>query len=68
MTYAEWAKEYLDSAAQIKENMTVIKQQLPTAPVSELKDMNFRISVLYQMYLDCLSTANILKKRKGVAF
>ncbi len=68
MTYSQWAQEYFDNADRIKGNINAIKQQLPTAPVGELKEMNFRISVLYQMYLDCVNIGNTLKKRKGIAF
>lgn len=68
MTYSEWAQQYIDSAVTIKGNILAIKQQLPTAPAHELKEMHFRISVLYGMYLDCMKIAGKLKKRKGIAF
>lgn len=68
MTYLQWAEEYIDSANLLKEKIRVLKEQLPTAPIKELREMNFRISTMYQMYLDCMKTADILKRKKGVAF
>lgn len=68
MTYLEWAGEYRESAFTLKERIANLKEQLLTAPADELQNLNFRISVMYQMYLDCMHTADILQKRKGVAF
>ncbi len=68
MTYKEWAEEYFESAGRIKEKITELKIALLTVPAEQLQDINFRISSLYQMYLDCMHTAENLVKRKGVAF
>ena len=65
MTYKEWAKEYSESAGIIKEKLEALKTELKTASPEELKDLEFRISVLYGMYLDCTKTAELLEKRKG---
>ena len=68
MTYSQWADEYKQSADMLKEKITVLKAQLLTAPVEQLRELNFRISTMYGMYLDCMDTAKNLRKRKGVAF
>lgn len=65
MTYKEWSEEYRKSAEMIKEKISILKEELKTAPLSMLKSINSRISILYGMYLDCNSTANILGARKG---
>jgi len=68
MTYSQWADEYKQSADMLKEKITVLKAQLLTAPVEQLRELNFRISTMYGMYLDCMDTAKNLRKRKGAAF
>ena len=68
MTYKEWAEEYKKSADMIKEKISSLKEQLAHAAVDDLREINYRISVLYRMYLDCMDTANILRSRKGDAF
>ncbi len=68
MTYKEWAEEYFESAVTIKGKIKELKNSLLTAPTEQLKDINFRISSLYHMYLDCMHIAEDLTKRKGVAF
>ena len=68
MTYKEWADDYKKSADMIKERIAVLKNQLITASVDELRELNYRISSLYQMYLDCMDIADTLIVRKGVAF
>ncbi len=65
MTYQEWADEYMDSAEKLKKRISVLKAELLTAPVSELKEINNRICIMYTMYLDCMKTADILRRRKG---
>ena len=68
MTYSQWADEYKQSADMLKEKIAVLKAQLLTAPVEQLRELNFRISTMYGMYLDCMDTAKNLRKRKGAAF
>lgn len=68
MTYQEWAEEYWESAALLKERIEALKQQKKRAPFSKLNELDFRIQTMYMMYLDCKSTANELAKRKGGAF
>ena len=68
MTYSQWSDEYKQSADMLKERIAVLKEQLLTAPAEQLRELNFRISTMYSMYLDCMDTAKILRIRKGVAF
>ena len=68
MTYSQWADEYKQSADMLKEKIAVLKAQLLTAPVEQIRELNFRISTMYGMYLDCMDTAKNLRKRKGAAF
>lgn len=65
MTYKEWSEEYLKSAEIIREKIAGLKEELKTAPLSKIVTINSRISILYRMYLDCYSTANILGARNG---
>ena len=68
MTYQQWGNEYKTTADIIKERIANLKKQLITASVDELRELNYRISSLYQMYLDCMDSADTLIVRKGVAF
>ncbi len=68
MTYQQWGNEYKTTADIIKERIANLKKQLITASVDELRELNYRISSLYQMYLDCMDIADTLIVRKGVAF
>ena len=65
MTYAQWAGEYLESAEKIKSRIECLRREQRTADPGELKALDWRISVLYGMYLDCMHTAEILNRRKG---
>ena len=65
MTYKEWASEYTRNAEVLKKQIEQLKRELIKAPISELKELNFRISTMYKMYLECMHTADILTKRKG---
>ena len=68
MTYSQWADEYKQSADILKEKIRVLKGQLLTAPAEQLRELNFRISTMYGMYLNCMDIYKDLRKRKGVAF
>ena len=65
MTYQEWADEYKESADKLKERIGELKEELLTAPAAKLADITNRINILYSMYLDCMDTADILRKKKG---
>ncbi len=68
MTYQEWAEEYMESARILKERIDKLKKQSGNTPISELRELNFRINTMYMMYLDCTKTAELLMKRRGVAY
>lgn len=65
MTFQEWADEYTDSAVKLKNRIALLKKELLTAPAAEIRDLSNRISIMYSMYLDCMKTADILRKKKG---
>lgn len=65
MTFQEWSDEYVDSAVKLKNRIDELRRELLTAPPAELQDLSNRISILYSMYLDCMKTADILRKKKG---
>ncbi len=68
MTYKEWANEYNETASIVEQKMKELKNELKTAPIDKLKELNTRICLLYQMYLDCRHTADLLYRRRGAAY
>lgn len=64
MTYKEWAEEYSESAKILKVKIKNLKDELKNAPVSTIMKINARINIMYQMYLECVKTADILSARK----
>ena len=65
MTYKEWAQEYYESAARVKENIERLKQKMRTSGYEAQSEMKNRLEIMYGMYLDCIHTAELLAKRKG---
>lgn len=65
MTFVQWGQQYKNTADIISEKIERLKLEVKTAPVSQLKEYDFRISTLKSMYIDCMKTAGELKKRKG---
>ncbi|MBQ9461481.1 MAG: hypothetical protein IJU51_06160 [Clostridia bacterium] len=65
MNYSQWAQEYYDSAETLKEIIHNLQNQLKTAALHELPDLNFRINTMRGMYTECMRVGNILVKRKG---
>lgn len=65
MTYKEWSEEYRISAEQLKEKIQNLKDEVNTAPISTISSIDARIKILYQMYLNCRETAEILAARMG---
>lgn len=65
MTFQEWSQEYLKSAELLKEKITRLKSELDFAPADMLNSINNRIYIMYQMYLECMKTADILSLRRG---
>lgn len=65
MTYEQWAGEYRESAEKIKKKLDLLRLEAKNASVSDMRELDFRISTLQSMYIDCMKTAGILIKRKG---
>ncbi len=67
MNYLSWSNEYSQSAKLIAERIQILRSQQDTAPISQLRELNDRIYMLYTMYLDCQHTADKLYKRRKQA-
>lgn len=65
MTYKEWAKEYYDCASDLKGKVERIKEEMKTAREPALSALSEKLRVMYEMYLDCIHTADMLARRKG---
>lgn len=65
MTFNDWSNEYYTTAEILNQKIHILKKELKTAPVDMLSSIEGRIGIMYQMYLDCRNTANILALRKG---
>ena len=65
MTFKEWSDEYRKSAEILDEKIHKLKKELKNAPVDMLSSIEGRIGIMYQMYLDCRKTSDILALRKG---
>lgn len=65
MTYEQWAGEYRESAELIKKKLDLLRLEAKNASASDMRELDFRISTLQSMYIDCMKTAGILIKRKG---
>lgn len=64
MTFKEWSDEYNISAEILTARIHTLKEELPTAPAEMISSINRRIEIMYQMYLDCRKTAEILALKK----
>lgn len=65
MTYKEWAEQYMNDAAVIGERIRTLRAQVPHASLSELKELDFRIKTLSDMYHDSIRVAKQLVNRRG---
>lgn len=54
------AREYLAEAANLKQRMERLKEELKTAGCSESCEINRRLAILYTMYLECRHVGNLL--------
>lgn len=61
MDYNEWGQEYLQEAQQLKLRLDGLRVQLKTASRKEASELNYRIYVLYSMYLECKHTGLLLQ-------
>lgn len=65
MTYKEWAKQYYDCASDLKEKAESIREKMKGSKEPELSALSEKLRVMYEMYLDCIHTADELAKRRG---
>lgn len=63
MDYAEWSREYLREAADLKERIVPLKQTLKSADRESLPLLYRRIAILEEMYFECLHTGRCLAQR-----
>lgn len=62
--YGQWGAEYLLESEVLKERLEHLQQKLPELGPSAAKELNYRICMLYSMYLDCLTTGKQLIAKK----
>ena len=60
MDYTAWSMAYWEEASRVQERMAQVRQEgLPPSPQEEALQRR-RLSILYEMYLDCVHTAKDL--------
>ena len=63
MDYTAWSMAYWEEASRVQERMAQVRQEgLPPSPQEEALQRR-RLSILYEMYLDCVHTAKDLGRR-----
>lgn len=60
MNYNEWGTEYLKEAEKLKQRITTLRKQAAAADSEAAAKLYRRISMLNDMYLDCLHTGRYL--------
>ena len=65
MTYEQWAKEYLESAENVKRQIEELKEKMKTAKGNKLIEIENSLNIFKNMYYECMDTARILSRRKG---
>ena len=65
MTYEQWAREYLESADNVKRQIEEVKKRIKSATYEKLPELNNSLNILTEMYYDCMDTARLLGRRKG---
>lgn len=63
MNYNEMAKEYRATANEISKRIDILKAQKISNYGSALKELNHRIKMLEEMYIDCDFTARVMMAR-----
>lgn len=63
MDYKKWGAEYLEESRALKKRADMLRKRLPAAEGEEWILLNWRISTLREMYLECLHTGNELLER-----
>ena len=72
MTYEQWAKEYLESAENVKRQIEELKEKIINVALQEFfkkgikaVKMENSLNIFKNMYYECMDTARILSRRKG---
>lgn len=65
MTYKEWAEEYFESARNLKERISVLKEEMKRVSADKLAEFSNNISIMTGMYYECMDTARLLARREG---
>lgn len=63
MNYNEMAKEYRATANELMQKINNLKIERTTKYGSALNELNHRIKMLEEMYIDCDFTAKVMKTR-----
>ena len=66
MYYEELSHEYLNQAKILKKHIKSIRTQYVKISPEESSDVNYRLRLLYSMYLDLLHTGKYLKRKSEV--
>ena len=61
MNYNDWSNQYYVQEKILKNYIKKLKTETTMASPSEFKDLNYRISLLYSMYLEVKHTGKYLK-------
>lgn len=63
MDYNTWSKTYWEEALRVKARMEHLQQEGQGATREEFLLRKRRLTILYEMYLDCVHTAKTLNRR-----
>lgn len=64
MTYNKWANEYETQMAELNIIIERLrKEKSACINISDIESYNSRINSIYSMYLECMHTAKLLRKR-----
>ena len=63
MNYNEMSREYKITANELMKKIENLKIQKKGSYGAHLKELNHRIKILEEMYVDCDFTARIMKER-----
>ncbi len=63
MNYIAWGKQYLDEAEKLKAHIDNIRSNWSRKTQDERLSANHRTAILYDMYLECKHTGELLTKR-----
>ena len=63
MNYKNWSEEYLLQAENVKKHLDKLKNERKHKCASEIENINSRISLIYQIYLELKQTGIYLEYR-----